>query len=222
MLSALFRAFGQLGDPAVRRVLWLGAGAALAVLIGLTAAAGWGISHLHLTGWSWLDTILDLLGGLGAALLAVMLFPAAIGVITGFLLEDVAAAVERRHYPTLGPPRTQSLGETLGATLRFLVVMVAVNLLGLVLVYFIPLLNLIAFYAINGYLLGREYLELVALRRVDAATLRTLRRRHSLRVFLAGVIIALLLTVPVLNLLMPVVATAFMVHLFHEFVGNRP
>lgn len=222
MLVALLRAFGQLGDPAVRRVLWLSAGAALAVLVGLTVAAGWGLSHLQLTGWTWLDWTLDLLGGLGTVVLAVVLFPATAGVITGFLLDDVAEAVERRHYPALGAARPQGLAEVTGATLRFLAVMVLANLIGLVLVYFVPVLNLVAFYAINGYLLGREYFELVALRRVDGMVMRILRRRFSLRVFTAGVVIAVLLTVPVLNLLVPVVATAFMVHVFHGLSGNRP
>jgi len=39
----------------------------------------------------------------------------------------------------------------------------------------------------NGYLLGREYFEAVAYRRLDAAAIRAARERSGLRVFLAGV-----------------------------------
>ena len=68
--------------------------------------------------------------------------------------------------------------------------------------------------ALNGYLLGREYFELVAGRRLPWSTVRALRQRTRARLWLAGAVIALLLTVPVLNLVAPVVAVAFMVHLF--------
>ncbi len=221
MLTALFRAFGQLDDPVFRRVVLVGAGAALLVLIGLTAAAAWGLRAVDLTGLAWLEWTIDILGGLAALVLAAILFPATAGVITSFLLDDIAAAVERRHYPGLGRPRPFRLGEAIRAALGFFGILILANLVGLVLVYFIPVLNLIAFYAINGYLLGREYFELVALRWVDRAGMVRLRRRFAARLFVAGVIIAVLLTVPVLNLLVPVLATAFMAHVFHDFVTAR-
>ena len=68
----------------------------------------------------------------------------------------------------------------------------------------------------NGYLLSREYFELVALRRIGPVEARALRKAHRGRLFVAGVIITLLLTVPGVNLLAPVVATAAMVHLFED------
>jgi uncharacterized protein involved in cysteine biosynthesis len=43
---------------------------------------------------------------------------------------------------------------------------------------------------------------------------RSLRRRFAGRVFLAGAAIAGLFAVPLVNLAAPVVATAFMLHLF--------
>ena len=70
------------------------------------------------------------------------------------------------------------------------------------------------FYAVNGYLLGREYFELVAMRRLDPDAARRLRRAHRGELFVAGVVMAFLLTLPVVNLLAPVVITAAMVHLF--------
>ncbi len=74
--------------------------------------------------------------------------------------------------------------------------------------------NLIVIYQLNGNLLGREYFELVAARRFDAAGVRRLRRKYRGRVMLAGVVIALLLTVPIVNLVTPIVATGFMLHVF--------
>ena len=81
------------------------------------------------------------------------------------------------------------------------------------LLFFLPPLYALIFYGVNGYLLGREYFEQVALRRLDPAAARMLRRAHQGQVLLAGVVIAFLLTVPLVNLIAPIVATAFMLHL---------
>jgi uncharacterized protein involved in cysteine biosynthesis len=91
-------------------------------------------------------------------------------------------------------------------------VLVGVNLLALPL-YLVPGLNVVVFYAMNAYLLGREYFELVALRRLDPRTARGLRRAHRLRFFIAGLLMAALFTIPVVNLVASLIAAAFMVHL---------
>mgnify|MGYP006433068489 FL=1 len=73
------------------------------------------------------------------------------------------------------------------------------------------------FYSVNGYLLGREYFELVALRRLGPAEATALRKRNGFKLFMTGALIAFLLTVPVVNLLAPIIATGMMVHLFEDF-----
>jgi len=72
--------------------------------------------------------------------------------------------------------------------------------------------NVVGFYAINAYLLGREYFELVVLRHLAPVKARQLWRAHRLQLFVAGLLIAGLLTVPLLNLAAPLLAAAFMVH----------
>jgi len=79
--------------------------------------------------------------------------------------------------------------------------------------FFLGPLNLFVFYALNGYLLGREYFELIAHRRMEPLQALHLRRAFQGQMFLAGVIITFLMTIPVVNLLAPVIATATMVHL---------
>jgi CysZ protein len=143
------------------------------------------------------------------------LFPAVMVVVMSFLLEDIAEAVERRHYPELTPAREQPLGEAVVAALTFVAVALLLNLLILPLL-FVPFLNLFVFYLLNGYLLGREYFELVAARRFDTAGVRRLRRKYRGRVMLAGVAIAFMLTVPLLNLVAPIVATGYMLHVFER------
>jgi uncharacterized protein involved in cysteine biosynthesis len=72
------------------------------------------------------------------------------------------------------------------------------------------------FYTLNGYLLGREYYETVALRRLSAGEAKELWRREKGRLVVAGIVITVMLTIPFLNLVAPVVATAFMLHLFES------
>ena len=104
--------------------------------------------------------------------------------------------------------------------MRFALVVVVINLVALpvylVLLLFPPF-NLFVFYAVNGYLLSREYFELVALRRTDMTTARALAKSNRVRLFASGVVIAFLLTVPFVNLLAPIVGTAMMVHLFEQW-----
>jgi CysZ protein len=61
----------------------------------------------------------------------------------------------------------------------------------------------------------------VALRRMDAATVTALRTREAWTVWTAGAIATALLSVPVLNLVAPVVGMAAMVHIFHKLTLKR-
>lgn len=233
MFSALAKAFGQLSDPAFRRVLIRSVLAALVVFIAVWVAAWLGLSWVGeaLSGWLaaqepggfWVEVaewVFGAAGIIGVLVASFFLFPGVMVLAMAFLLEDVAAAVERRHYPELPPARGQPLGEAVMGALAFAAVMLLLNLLALpfyLLLLFVPPLNLFVFYLLNGYLLGREYFELVALRRVGPDEARRIRKMHRGKLFLTGVVMTLLLTLPVVNLLAPVVITAAMVHLFEDW-----
>ncbi len=232
MFSALAKAFGQLSDPAFRRVLVRSVLAALVVFIAVWIVAWLGLSWAGdaLSGWVaaqepggfWVKVVEWVFGAAGVVAVLVasfFLFPGVMLVVLSLMLDDIAQAVERRHYPELPPAREQPIGEAVVAALAFAAVMLLLNLLALpfyLLLLFVPPLNLFVFYLLNGYLLGREYFELVAARRFDAAGVRRLRRKYRGRVMLAGVVIAFLLTVPIVNLVTPIVATGFMLHVFER------
>lgn len=209
LLSAFAKALAQLDDPQLRRVLWRGLAAAALVYAMLFAGCWWLLAATELSSVAWLEWLADALGGLGVVVLSLLLFPAVVTAIIGLFLEDVARAVERRHYPGLPPARQPPLMETLAGTARFALVAALVNLLALPL-YFVPGV----FFVVNGYLLGREYFELAAGRRLAAGEVRGLRRAYGGRLWLAGAGITLLLSLPVINLAAPIVATAAMVHVF--------
>ncbi|HSF62967.1 MAG TPA: EI24 domain-containing protein, partial [Paracoccaceae bacterium] len=68
----------------------------------------------------------------------------------------------------------------------------------------------------NGFLLGREYFTLAAMRRLGRQGARDLRRKHPWRIWIAGTLMAAPLSVPVVNLVIPVLGAATFTHLFHR------
>ena len=215
MFSVFGKGISQLSDRRTRKVLWLSIAAAMAVIAVLWAGIGALLTMTALFEIGWLETAVDLLGGLATLVLTWFLFPGVISAVIGLFLEDIAAAVEARHYPDL--PEAQGLPPMKAALVcvRYLGAVIVLNVLALFFLIFPPVFPFV-FYGVNGYLLSREYFELVALRRMGPVEARALRKANGGRLFVAGVIITLLLTVPVINLLAPVVATAAMVHLFED------
>lgn len=237
VIKAMSLALGQIDDPAFRKVMAVGVVGALVVFIALWFLASWGVglvpwSDLPLIGWmfDWMGSILEWLGewftflgdvAFGAVMLTVifLLFPAVTTTIVSLFLDEIIGAVEDKHYPGRGEPRSQPLPEMIGQSLKFLAIVVGVNILALpiyAILLFLPPLNLVFYYILNGYLVGREFYEMVSIRRMTPQDAIVLRKRFSGRIVLAGAIIVFCMTVPVLNLLTPVLAAAAMVHVFES------
>lgn len=227
ILSDFTKALAQIGDPRFRRVLVLGIGLTVGLLITAYVGTVW------LVGWVTPDEIsLPFIGPIahlkeiasGASLLAVMglsvflMMPVA-SVFTGLFLDDVADAVEDRYYPALaGAPRAPFLS-MVADSLRFLGVIVVANLAALILYVFFPPFAPLIFWGLNGFLLGREYFQMVAMRRMSEADAKRLRRRHAGQIWLAGALMAVPLTVPLLSLLIPILGAATFTHLYHRLTG---
>jgi len=213
VLSALSNAVGQLGDPPFRRLLLIGIGASLLLLVTLAAGVSFLLAYAVPESWVWATAPVAIFGGLGGLILAWLLFPAASALAAGLLGERLARAVERYHYPSAPPSRPGGAIEGIGATLRIVLAGLVLNLLAIPVYFFVPGINLIVFLLLNGYLISREYFESAAMRRFPGDVARTLRRRHGLGLWLGGVLLAGLLTVPGLNLFVPYLGFAAMVHL---------
>jgi len=222
MLAALLRAFAALPTPPLRRVVLLSLMLAVASFVALWVGAAVLLDRTALFGWAALNWVVDILGALAVLGVTWLLFPAVVTLVTGFFLERVAAAVEARDYPGQPPPRRAPLREILATTLRLMGLTILLNLLALPVYVLAPGINVFLFLGLNGYLFGREYFEVVALRRLDVMTVRAVRQRFGGRVFAGGVVIAGLFALPLVNLVAPVIATAFMVHIFQELRRREP
>ncbi len=221
LLTPLGRAFGQLDDRAFLSVLLQSVLLAALCLVVLHLAAFWlvhGVFALH----GWLAWGADILGSIGVFVLGFWLFIPVAVLIGTLFIERVARAVERRWYPTLAPARGESLAvqawDGLAVGLRIL----GLNIVALVLALLIPGIGLILAWAIAAFAIGRGLFVAVAMRRMPRPAAEALYRRHRGAILVQGGIMALAGYIPALNLLIPVIGTAAMVHVLDRAMADWP
>lgn len=228
IFNAFFKALAQLTDGRFLGVLGLGLGLTVGLLVAFYAAfalfIGWLLPETFTLPWigeiAWVDNALTLAGIPVMLILSIFLMVPVSAAFMGIFLDRIAEAVEDRHYPHLPPARPLSLAEAMVDVLKFLGVLTLVNLVALVFYIIFTPLAPILFWVVNGILLGREYGQMVALRRHDAAGAAAFRRRNRPTLFAAGVLMAVPLTIPVVNLLVPILGAATFTHLYHAL--SRP
>lgn len=189
------------------QVVALAIGALILLWLALSVVVNW-IDWVDI---GLLDRLIGLFGSVLALVLTWLLFPAVAMMIAGIYQDRVADAVEQRHYPDLPDAAGAPFAAAISSALRLFGWTVLLNLI--LLPFYLFLLPAILYFVINGYLLGREYFEAVALRRLDGKAARTLRRKYRWRTWTAGFVIAGLFLVPIANLAAPIIATAMMVHI---------
>ena len=228
ILGDFLKAVAQMGDPRFRRVLWLGVALSVALLVAAYAGLLGLIQWLDPEGFAlpgvgqvtWLG---DLLGRSSLVLMlilsAFLMIPVA-SAITSLFLDDVALAVEDRHYPGLPDPPPVPFLEAARDTVAFLGVLIVANLLAFALYALFPPFTPLIFYAVNGFLLGREYFQIAAMRREGREGAAALQRRHRGRIWLAGALMCVPLSVPILNLIVPVLGAATFTHLYHRLAAR--
>jgi CysZ protein len=228
MLGDFAKALGQLTDPRFRKVLLMGLGLTIALLAGATVLFGWVVGlfvpdvvTLPFFGEvTWLDSVASWATVLLMLVLSVVLMVPVAAAFTGIFLDDVAEAVEERHYPGLAPVGSIPLMDTLRDSVSLIAVTIGVNLVALILFFFVGPLAPVLFWAVNGYLLGREFFQMAAMRREGREGATALRSRHAGQIWLAGTLMAVPLSVPLVNLLMPVIGAATFTHMYHRLAGR--
>jgi CysZ protein len=231
--TAASKALRSLAAPAMRRVFWKTLGLTILALIAMWFAISSSFTHWALpwfsgfmpwdgtlpewTGWFSLFAAIAAGAGLAAGL-AFLLGPVS-ALIAGLFLDDAAEELEKSEYPSDPPGTELPIGEAILLSVKFAGVVILGNLLALALLL-VPGINLIAFFVVNGYLLGREYFEFAARRFGSEDHARMLRSKYSLTIFMAGLVIAVFLAIPVVNLMTPIFGAAMMVHL-HKAIAAR-
>jgi uncharacterized protein involved in cysteine biosynthesis len=234
MIDAAVKALKQMFSPPMRAVLLKSVLLALLLIvlaaIGLHRVISWLVEsgsvtvegtlgtaiHVPLTLLSWVLTIAAALGLLAGG---IFLMPAATALVGSFFVDEIADHVERTDYPADPPGTALPLSRAIIEGSRTALFAVLVYLCAL------PFLLLagvgfIIFFLATAYLLGREYFELAAMRFRTPEEAKTLRKRNATTVFMAGLLIAAFVSIPIVNLATPLFAMAFMVHMHKRIAGG--
>ncbi len=212
MISAAFKAFGDVTSRDFRSVLWTAVGLSLLLFVLVFAgvqAAFWFLTFLP---WPWLETLAAIGTGLGMLVAFFFLMAPVTSIFAGLFLDRIADKVEERHYPqdVRGKPLTAMVAMI--TALRFAFVVLLANILALPLVF--TGFGIFVLLAVNAYLISREYFEMAAMRFMSPADAKTLRTDNAMQIFASGLIPAVMALVPVVNLVVPLFATSYFVHIF--------
>ena len=164
ILSDFLKSVAQFDDPKFRRVLWRGMGLTIALLIAACLLVNFGINQLLSSAWaanmigdqSWLGALINVGGVLFTIALSIWLMVPVTSAIIALFLDEVAQAVEARHYPHLPKQTATKLQDQILVGIRFLGILLLANIGALILSMIVPLLAPFVFWATNGYLMGRE------------------------------------------------------------------
>jgi uncharacterized protein involved in cysteine biosynthesis len=217
MIQALMLSLQSLSDRRVAAVLVkiiLLTIVSLVILgIGLWFALQWVFGWLNVNDdgfWS------GLLSGAMIILFSILLFRAVAVTMTWVFADDIIDAVEDRHYPRQAAfGKRPSLGTGLQMAVRSIVRVLGYNLLALplyLLLLFTGVGTAIAFLLINALLLGRDLEDMLIARHGAKGAMNKLPR------LMLGLIGTVGMLVPLVNFLVPILATATAVHLVHS--GN--
>lgn len=219
IFTAFFKVLGQLNDPKFLRVVLIALGITIALLAGLTWGLVWVLPDtiwLPLIGEvEWLSKALSGFIVVAMFWLSTVLMVPVASLFAGFFLEQVADAVEAKHYPSLPSADQARFMDILIDSLKFFGLLVVVNLVALIIYLLSTLLAPVVFWIVNGILLGREYFQLVAMRHLGRKGANALRAKHRLTIWFAGFLMAVPLSIPLLNLFIPLIGVAVFTHMFH-------
>ncbi len=220
MIPAAFKAMRDLFSPEFRSVLLRAVGMALllftAILVGVEVLLG----HLSTIPWAWAETLAAIGAGLVLVVAFFFMMSPVVAIFAGLFLDNIAARVEQRHYPQDAAGTPLSGTRAMSTSLQFAGLVLLVNLAALPLIF--TGIGAAALVTINAYLLSREYFEMIAMRHLPVEDARRLRKQNATAIFAAGFIPALLSLVPIVNLVVPLFATSYFVHIFKRAPALSP
>ena len=165
---------------------------------------------------TWYGSLLNWTGLLIMLFLSIFLMVPVASTITSLFLDEIAGAVEAKHYPQHPPLPITPFMVSLLDTIGFLGVLMLVNFLAFIMALIFSPLAPFIFWAVNGYMLGREYFSMAANRRLGRIKGKALFRRYRLQVWGAGILMAIPLSIPLVNLVVPILGAATFTHMFHR------
>jgi CysZ protein len=217
MFASARKAAAIIADPAFFGVVLKALALTLLLFAVLFVGAQYGLHHLAIRHTPFLDAILAVAATLLLFLLVMFLGAPVAALFGSLFLDDIARSVETRFYPADPPAPGAPFWRSLWLGLRLFLVLLSADLLLLPADVLLPGFGNLLSLAVNGWFLGREYFELVALRHLPADKMDEMRRRHASSIAGGGMLIAVLAAIPLVNLVAPLFGVALMVHEFKRY-----
>ena len=220
MISSAASALGQMFERSFRSVLWLGVAGTVGIFFLLWLVLWWAVIYVPDFGLSWLHDVLRILSA-GLVFIAFIFMGAPVAqLFASIFIDRVADAVEKKHYPETKQGGGATFAQLLLAGLSFTAISAVLNLFALPLEAASLGIGAVVVLFVNGYLTGRTFFELAALRHMSARDAKSLRRKHRVRLFLDGALISLLAMIPVVNFLVPLFGAAMMTHEYNKLARS--
>ncbi|HEY5362796.1 MAG TPA: EI24 domain-containing protein [Aestuariivirga sp.] len=213
MFTATVKALNDITSPDMRPVLWKSIALSVALFAGLLWGIEYVLSILASTPWPWLTSGLQLVTGLGLFAAFFYLMAPVTALFAGLFQDIIASKLEARHYSHQPAGKALTYGVALLTSFKFAGLALAVDLVVSPLVLFAGA-GAVLILCANAYVISREYFELTAARYMPMADAVALRRDHTVRIFIAGLIPAALSMIPFVSFITPVFATSYFLHFF--------
>ena len=221
MISSFLKTLRQANDTRILRALGLATiftllSIFLAVIVGAVLMDGLldffssTLQSWFGSGESWFRGFAQFLGGSLILVISYFFFAGIHGAFVGIFIDDILDAVHRKHYPEATWQKPPPMMQSLIFSGRILVMTLLLNLIAspfLILGWFIPPLGLSLQIILNGYLLGKEYGQLVEFRIPKDST-----ESRVPKYFVNGIIASCIWVIPILNLMAPILLAGSVLH----------
>jgi CysZ protein len=235
MIDAAIKALEQIFTPPLRAILWKSILLSLALIVAIGVVLDHLIVHLIGAGSASLEStlgpqahapagalawILSFAAGLGIIVGSVLLMPAVTAIVGSFFADQIADEVEREHYPANPPGKALPFWLAMSEGFKTALLAVLIYLCAAPLIIFAGF-GAVIFFLATAYILGRQYFELAAMRFLPPPQAKALRRYNAMTVYVGGLMIAGIVSIPIVNLATPIFAMALMVHVYKRVSGQK-
>jgi CysZ protein len=187
---------------------------AVIVIVGAVGGMTWITDHFVTLQRGWLDTLLNWVVGVLTGVGGWFMLPALTVLISSLFQETAIQRVEREYYPEAIRSEVLKFWPEIWHDLKFTGWALALNVL--VLPLYVLGIGFAVSILLNSYLLGREFFESAAGYHLGKTNARALGLRHRKAMYGGGFVITVMAIVPFLNLFVPILATVWMVHVYHH------
>ena len=216
----LTKTFASIKKADLLGIMLACAALAAIMIIGAVGGITWTANHFIVIQRGWLDVLSNWVVGILTGIGGWFMLPVLTVLISSLFQETAIQRVERVYYPDAADKGVLAFWPEFYHDVKFTIGALCLNIL--ILPLYLTGIGFAASILLNSYLLGREFFETAAGYHIGKAAARALGRRHRKTVYGGGLMITVMAIVPILNIFVPIIATVWMVHVYHHIRMQDP